>query len=42
MTVEKRVSVVRGVRRKFFMGGFPSVAYGGHLYLVCAIYYVTI
>jgi len=23
-------------------GGFHSVAYGGHLYLVCAIYYVTI
>jgi len=31
-----------GVRRKFSWGGFHSVAYGGHLYLVCAICNVTI
>jgi len=31
-----------GVRRKFSWGGFHSVAYGGHLYLVCAVWDVTI
>jgi len=25
-----------------FHGGFHSVAYGGRLYLVCALFYVTI
>jgi len=30
-----------GVRRKFSWG-FHSVAYGGHLYLVCAVCDVTI
>ena len=28
--------------QKIFMGGFHSVAYGGHLYLVCAVCDVTI
>ena len=28
--------------QKIFMGGFHSVAYGGHFYLVCAICDVTI
>jgi len=28
--------------QKFFMGGVHSVAYGGHLYLVCAVCDVTI
>jgi len=42
MTVEKRVAVVSGVRRKFLWGGGHSVAYGGQMYLVCAIYCVTI
>jgi len=28
--------------QKFFEGGFHSVAYGGHLYLVCAVCDVTI
>jgi len=28
--------------QKIFMGGIHSVAYGGHLYLVCAVYDVTI
>ena len=28
--------------QKIFMGGFHSVAYGGHLYWVCAVCYVTI
>jgi len=27
---------------KIFMGGFYSLAYGGHLYLVCAVCGVTI
>jgi len=31
-----------GVRRNFSWGGVDSVAYGGHLYLVCAFCYVTI
>jgi len=26
-----------GVRRKFSWGGFHSMAYGGHLHLVCAL-----
>jgi len=30
-----------GVRRKFSWGGFHSVAYGGHLCLVCAVCDVT-
>ena len=41
MTVKKRVAVVNGVRRKFSWGGVHSVAYGGHLYLVCALCDVT-
>jgi len=28
--------------QKIFMGGFHSVAYGGHLYLMCAVCDVTI
>jgi len=28
--------------QKIFMGGFHSVAYGGHLFLVCGFYDVTI
>ena len=31
-----------GVRRKFSWGGFHSLAYGGHLYLVCGVCDVTI
>ena len=31
-----------GVRRKFSWGGVHSVAYGGHLWLVCAVCDVTI
>jgi len=27
-----------GVHRKFSWGRFPSVAHGGYLYLVCAVY----
>ena len=42
MTVEKRVAVASGVRRKGSWGVFHSVAYGGHLHLVCDIYCVTI
>ena len=31
-----------GVRRKFSWGSFHSEVYGGHLYLVCPVYDVTI
>jgi len=33
---------ISGLRRKFSWGGFHSVAYGGHLYLVCGVCDVTI
>jgi len=35
-------TVSSGVSRKFWWGEFHSVAYGGHLYLVCAVCGVTI
>jgi len=31
-----------GVRRKLSWGGFHSVAYGGHLFMVCGLCDVTI
>jgi len=35
-------SGISSVRRKFSWGVFHSVAYGGHLYLVCALCDATI
>jgi len=36
------LAIFSGVRRKFSWRGFHSVAYGGHLYLVCTFCDVTI
>jgi len=40
--MEILVGGLSGVRRKIFMGGIHSVAYGGHLFMVCVLCDVTI